>query len=121
MLDRLLRRESKPVPSLAQPSDPSESRVGVPSDIDGRMGLLDGFGEHPARWKLVVRTRVGRRILTPKRLEDVHVIIGPPPSVCERHLDGAEFLLGPTHADTEVEPSAGDPIQGGNLAGQVDG
>ena len=51
---------------------------GLAADVDGRVGLLDGLGEHLAGVEGVELALVGRGLVAPQGPQDLEVLVGPP-------------------------------------------
>ena len=62
-----------------------------------------------------------RGLVSPQRAEYLEVLVGPPAPLGPGHVDRPELLLQPAHADPEVDPTVGQPVQRGHLLGRVDG
>jgi hypothetical protein len=108
------------VPSPADPGGPPEGRVGLPTDVDGRMGLLNRLGEHLALVQGVGLALEGRPVVAPERAQDLDVLVGARTAVLPRHIECVEFFFEPTDADPQVDPAPGEPVQGGDFFGGVD-
>ena len=108
------------VPTVADPGGPPEGRVGLPADVDGRMGSLNRLGEHLTFVQGVDLALVGGLFVAPERTQDLDVLIGARTAVLPRHLESVEFFFEPTDADPQVNPTRREPVQGGDLFGGVD-
>ena len=105
--------------SVAESAGPAGGHLGVATDVDRDVGLGgagSGVGVGEPR-----ELAVGRgRALGPERPQRGDVVVEALAPLGEGDAEGVELLLEPPDADAELDPAAGEPVEGGDLLGDHD-
>src|SRR3989304_9305115 len=114
-------RDRDRIPTVAERCVAIESPWREGGQIDGRMRFLNRLGLDDRLWKAKVLALELRRVGLPDRVQHLEKFVSPPAAVLHRGARRVELVLGPSLAEADSQPAAGQDVKSRQPAGEHDG
>jgi hypothetical protein len=108
------------IPARTVPNRTAQRGIGVTTDDDRNMRLLNGLRVHPHCFELHPFAFEIDDVFDPQAAHDLHELIAAGAAILPSVGTGFDFLLVPANTNAEVDPPLGQPIERAHLFRGVD-